>query len=66
MKTQIKLSMAVLAACFSFSAFAADAPKSMRGADVVAPDAVASEKAMSAAARERRSLLLARSARSRR
>ena len=45
MKTQIKLSMAVLAACFSFSAFAADAPKSMRGADVAAPDAVASEKA---------------------
>jgi len=45
MKTQIKLSMAVLAACFSFSAFAADAPTSMRGADVAAPDAVASEKA---------------------
>lgn len=45
MKTQTKLSMAVLAACFSFSVLAADAPKSMRGIDVAAPDAVASEKA---------------------
>ncbi len=45
MKTQIKLSMAVLAACFSFSAFAADATHSMRGTDVAAPDAVATEKA---------------------
>ncbi len=41
MKTQLKLSMAALAACLSFSAFAADAPKSMRGLDVAAPDPVA-------------------------
>lgn len=44
MKTQLKLSMAVLAACFTFSAMAADAAKSMRGLDVAAPDPVASEK----------------------
>ncbi len=44
MKIQLKLSMAVLAAAFSLSTLAADAPKSMRGADVAAPDAVATEK----------------------
>lgn len=44
MKTQLKLSMAVLAACFTFSAIAADATKSMRGLDVAAPDPVAGEK----------------------
>lgn len=43
MKTQLKLSMAALAACLSLSAFAADAPKSMRGLDVAAPDPVASD-----------------------
>jgi cytochrome c-type protein NapB len=45
MKNLLKLSMAVLAACFSFSAIAADAPKSMRGLDVAAPDPVAADKA---------------------
>ena len=45
MKNQLKLSMAVLAACFSFSVIAADAPKSMRGLDVAAPDPVAADKA---------------------
>lgn len=45
MKQQLKLTMAILAACFSFSALAADAPVSMRGIDVAAPDAVATEKA---------------------
>lgn len=44
MKTQLKLSMAVLAACFTFSAVGADAAKSMRGLDVAAPDPVAAEK----------------------
>lgn len=43
MKTQLKLSLAALAACFTFSAIAADAPKSMRGLDVAAPDPVATE-----------------------
>ena len=43
MKTQIKLTMAVLAASFTLSAFAADT-KSMRGIDVAAPDQVATEK----------------------
>lgn len=45
MKTQLKLTMAAIAACFALGAIAADAPKSMRGIDVAAPDAVASEKA---------------------
>ena len=45
MKTQLKLTLAALAACFSFSVTAADATKSMRGIDVAAPDAVATEKA---------------------
>lgn len=45
MKTEIKLTMAVLAACFTFSAIAADNTKSMRGIDVAAPDPVATEKA---------------------
>ncbi len=44
MKTQLKLTMAALAACFTFSAIAADATKSMRGLDVAAPDPVAAEK----------------------
>lgn len=44
MKTQLKLSLAALAACFTFSAIAADAPKSMRGLDVAAPDPVATER----------------------
>ena len=44
MKNQLKLSMAVLAACFTFSAIAADATKSMRGLDVSAPDPVAAGK----------------------
>lgn len=45
MKNQLKLSMAVLAACFTFSALAADGAKSMRGLDVAAPDPVAADKA---------------------
>jgi cytochrome c-type protein NapB len=45
MKTQIKLTMAALAACISFSAFAADQAKSIRGIDVAAPDPVATDKA---------------------
>lgn len=44
MKTQLRLSMAALAACFTFSAIAADATTSMRGLDVAAPDPVAAEK----------------------
>lgn len=45
MNNQLKLSMAILAASFTFSAIAADATHSMRGTDVAAPDAVATEKA---------------------
>lgn len=44
MNKQIKLSLAALAACFSFSALAADTTHSMRGIDVAAPDPVAAEK----------------------
>lgn len=45
MKSQLKLTMAAIAACFAVGAFAADTPISMRGADVAAPDVAASEKA---------------------
>ncbi len=45
MKNQLKLAIAVLAACLSFATTAADAPKSMRGLDVAAPDPVAADKA---------------------
>lgn len=45
MKNPLKLSLALVAACFAAAAMAADAPKSMRGIDVAAPDAVAAEKA---------------------
>jgi nitrate reductase (cytochrome), electron transfer subunit len=44
MKNPQKLSLALVAACFAAAAFAADATKSMRGADVSAPDQAATEK----------------------
>lgn len=41
MNQNLKLSIAALAACFSALTFAADAPRTMRGADVAAPDSAA-------------------------
>lgn len=45
MKNPLKLSLVIAATCFAAAVFAADAPKSMRGIDVAAPDPVAAEKA---------------------
>jgi len=44
MKNPLKLSLAVVAACFAVSAFSADATKSMRGIEVGKADPVAAEK----------------------
>ncbi len=45
MNKTLKLTIAAVAACFCTLLFAADATKSMRGADVAASDSAASEKA---------------------
>jgi len=44
MKNPLKLSLAVVAACFAVSAFATDAAKSIRGIDVAKPNEVATAK----------------------
>jgi cytochrome c-type protein NapB len=45
MTTPLNYSLAIAAACFAITAFAADPTKSIRGIDVAAPDPVAAEKA---------------------
>lgn len=44
MKHTLKMTVAALATCFAVVAIAADAPKSMRGLDVAAPDQAADVK----------------------